>query len=126
MYKKIKKVVRAVLKDENLYKKVKAKLKRRIGQKYEFMLKDFETLIKDNPENLKEYLMQKFPNREAQFVAKVFEAYGEDNKKIFQTDINNFAHKISEIELEKGLLGSEIIKRSLKDKPAKYRLLGIN
>jgi len=109
------------MKKENIIKKV---LKKISG--YKFDVKEFNELIEKNPDDLKAYLMEKFPNKEAGFVSFVFDAYSRKNPKFFEADVKLFSDKVRNIRFENGELGSTIIKRILKDYPAKLRLLGIS
>ena len=121
MYQKIKEAIKPLISDEDLYRQVKAAIKQVIG----FTVpKDYERLVKDNPENIKKYLQDNYPNQEAQFISFILEEYDKgDNKKIFLTDMQNIAKKIAEITFENGELGKDFIKRKLSAQ--KYRLLGL-
>ena len=120
MYQKIKEAIKPLIKDEELYKQVKAAIKEVVA---EFRIKDYEKLVKDNPEDIKKYLMENYPNQEAQFVAFILEEYNEENNKIFLGDMRIIAHKIATIAFGNGELGKDLIKRKLS--ASKYRLLNL-
>ena len=82
MDKKIKKAVRAIIKER--YKKVKAEIKKVL----EFEMKDFSDLVKDNPTNLMEYLTKKYDKEKqdtnsVKFITWVLNAIDKGNFKMY-------------------------------------------
>lgn len=123
MYKQIKGAIKPLITDKELYKKVKAEIKKIIAGKLD-LNKAIKFLKEEKPEELtKKYKTEenkstKEANELRMFLRDLLEAYNdEESKKITYTGIKPFAAPILE------LLGKEAIVKAVKER-GKRTLLG--